>query len=78
MAVISEAHLTWKLLDLTFSEDISEPFYLGAAALYFRYRRTPEGLAPGKLWDACLWASCVGFLVVSLKVLADKLPLLWG
>jgi len=51
---------------------------LGAAALYFRYRRTPEGLAPGKLWDACLWASCVGFLVVSLKVLADKLPLLWS
>ena len=46
---------------------------LGAAALYFRYQRTPKGLAPGKLWDVCLWASCLGFLVVSLKVLTDKL-----
>ena len=46
---------------------------LGGAALYFRYRRTPEGLTPGRRWDACLWLSCLGFLVVGVKVLADKL-----
>ena len=34
MAVISEPHLPWELLDLTFSEAIREPFYLGAAALF--------------------------------------------
>jgi len=47
---------------------------LGAAALYFRYRRTPAGLAPGRLWDIGLWVSCLGFLLVGCKVLADKLP----
>jgi hypothetical protein len=51
---------------------------LGGAALFFRYRRTPAGLAPGKLWDLGLWASCLGFLVVAGKVLADKLSGLFG
>ena len=37
---------------------------LGAAALYFRYRRCPAALAPGRLWDAGLWLS-VGGLVVA-------------
>jgi Mn2+/Fe2+ NRAMP family transporter len=36
---------------------------LGAAALYFRYRRCPAGLAPGRLWDIGLWLSCAGLLV---------------
>jgi len=51
---------------------------LGAAALYFRYRRTPEGLEPGRLWDMFLWLSSLGFLVVGLKVIADKLSALYG
>lgn len=37
---------------------------LGAAALWSRYRRTDPELAPGRLWDACLWLSCAAFLVV--------------
>ncbi|MBW3629183.1 MAG: transmembrane Mn(2+) transporter [Gemmatimonadetes bacterium] len=37
---------------------------LGIAVLYFRYRRSDPGLAPGKLWDAMLWLSCIGFFVV--------------
>lgn len=37
---------------------------LGAAALYFRYRRCDENLRPGKLWDAMLWISLAGFAVI--------------
>lgn len=37
---------------------------LGAAALYFRYRRSDENLRPGLLWDAMLWLSLVGFAVI--------------
>lgn len=37
---------------------------LGVAVLYFRYRRSDPSLVPGKLWDAMLWLSCLGFAVV--------------
>lgn len=37
---------------------------LGFAVLYFRYRRTDRALAPGRLWDAFLWLSSLGLLVV--------------
>lgn len=37
---------------------------LGAVALYFRYRRSDENLRPGLLWDAMLWLSLVGFVVI--------------
>jgi Mn2+/Fe2+ NRAMP family transporter len=37
---------------------------LGAAALYFRYRRSDPNLRPGRLWDAMLWIAFAGFLVV--------------
>ena len=37
---------------------------LGAAALYFRYRRCDENLRPGRIWDAMLWISLVGFAVI--------------
>lgn len=30
---------------------------LGFAALYFRYRRTPEALKPSRIWDVGLWLS---------------------
>jgi Mn2+/Fe2+ NRAMP family transporter len=37
---------------------------LGIAVLYFRYRRTPQPLQPGRTWDLLLWISCGGFLIV--------------
>ncbi|UCF17410.1 MAG: hypothetical protein JSW59_08085, partial [Phycisphaerales bacterium] len=37
---------------------------LGAAALYFRYRRCDENLSPGRLWDAMLWISLAAFTVI--------------
>lgn len=39
---------------------------LGAAALYFRYRRCDENLKPGKLWDAMLWVALAGFTVIGI------------
>jgi hypothetical protein len=38
---------------------------LGVAVLYFRYRRLDPRLRPGRVWDAFLWLSCLGFLVVA-------------
>jgi Mn2+/Fe2+ NRAMP family transporter len=37
---------------------------LGAAALYFRYRRTDSRLKPGRLWDLMLWTAFAAFLIV--------------
>jgi hypothetical protein len=37
---------------------------LGAAALYFRYRRSDASLRGGRLWDAMLWLSLAGFMVI--------------
>ncbi len=37
---------------------------LGAAALYFRYRRGDPNLRPGRLWDLMLWIAFAAFLVV--------------
>jgi len=36
---------------------------LGAAALFFRYRRCEQRTAPGRLWDLLLWISAVGLLI---------------
>jgi Mn2+/Fe2+ NRAMP family transporter len=33
---------------------------LGVAALYFRYLRCDPRIAPGKVWDFCLWLSVFG------------------
>ncbi len=38
---------------------------LGAAVLYFRYRRSDENLRPSWLWDAMLWLSLAGFAVIT-------------
>ena len=43
---------------------------LGVAVLYFRYRRLDPRLRPGRLWDAFLWLSCVGFLLVGAWAVA--------
>jgi Mn2+/Fe2+ NRAMP family transporter len=37
---------------------------LGVAVLYFRYRRLDPSLRPGRVWDAMLWLSCAGFVLV--------------
>jgi Mn2+/Fe2+ NRAMP family transporter len=37
---------------------------LGAAALYFRYKRSEAALRPGRIWDTLLWLSFLGFLIV--------------
>lgn len=39
---------------------------LGAAALYFRYRRSDPNLRPGRLWDIMLWIAFAAFLVVGI------------
>ncbi|MBX9789902.1 MAG: Nramp family divalent metal transporter [Pirellulales bacterium] len=39
---------------------------LGGAALWFRYRRGDRRIAPGRLWDLLLWASCLGLLVAAI------------
>jgi len=39
---------------------------LGAAALYFRYKRSDEKLRPGRLWDAMLWLSLAGFAIIAV------------
>ncbi len=43
---------------------------LASAALYFRYRRSDERIAPSKLWDAALWSSAAAFFVVGAYLTA--------
>jgi len=50
---------------------------LGAAALYFRYRRSDENLRPGKLWDAMLWISLAGFAVIGVWSLVKFVQEIW-
>ena len=38
---------------------------VGFGALYLRFKLTDPRLAPGRVWDAALIASCVGFVVVA-------------
>lgn len=38
---------------------------LGAAALYFRYKRSDRNLRSGRLWDVMLWLSLIGFTVIA-------------
>jgi len=46
---------------------------LGAATLYFRYRRCDPRIAPGKLWDLMLWISVAGLVVAGTWVALMKL-----
>lgn len=36
---------------------------VGFSSVYFRYRMIDERLQPGRLWDAMLIVSCIGFLI---------------
>ncbi len=47
---------------------------LGAAALWFRYRRCHEQLKPGRVWDFFLWLSVLGFVVTAGYYIYSKLP----
>jgi len=46
---------------------------LAVAVLWFRYRESDPRLAPSRAWDALLWLSAAGFLVVGLWTAWDKL-----
>jgi len=39
---------------------------LGAAALYFRYRRSDPALRPGRLWGVLLWIAFGAFVIVGV------------
>ncbi len=45
---------------------------LGAAALFFRYRRCDDRVRPGGVWDVCLWISCAGLLLAGGWAFFDK------
>jgi len=51
---------------------------VGVGALWFRYRRCVDALKPGKLWDAMLWISFVGFLVVGVVALIKTIGKVFG
>lgn len=46
---------------------------LAGAALFFRYRRSVEGLQPGKAWDVFLWLSAVAMLITGSWTIYSKL-----
>jgi Mn2+/Fe2+ NRAMP family transporter len=46
---------------------------LGGAALYWRYKKGDARIAPGKAWDAMLWLSAFGMLVVGVYLLIDRI-----
>jgi Mn2+/Fe2+ NRAMP family transporter len=50
---------------------------LGAAALYFRYRRCDENLRPGRLWDVMLWISLAAFTIISAWSLVNFVQKIW-
>ena len=47
---------------------------LAAAALYFRYYRADDRLRPTFVWDAFLWLSALGLLIVATWALYDSGP----
>jgi len=46
---------------------------LGVAVLFFRHRESDPRLTPSRAWDALLWVSSAGFVVVGLWTLVQKL-----
>jgi Mn2+/Fe2+ NRAMP family transporter len=45
---------------------------LGVAVLYFRYGAVDRRLAPSRAWDALLWVSSAGFVIVGLWTVWQK------
>jgi uncharacterized membrane protein YfcA len=50
---------------------------LGVAVLHFRHRESDPRLSPSRAWDVLLWVSSLGFIVIGLWTLADKLWTVW-
>ena len=46
---------------------------LGVAVLHFRHRESDPRLAPSRAWDVLLWVSSIGFIVIGLWTLWQKL-----
>jgi hypothetical protein len=46
---------------------------LGAAALYFRYKRSDVALRPSRIWDKMLWLSFLAFLIAGCWSLLSAL-----
>ncbi|MEL6107862.1 MAG: Nramp family divalent metal transporter, partial [Planctomycetota bacterium] len=46
---------------------------LAGAALYFRYKRSVEGLAPTTTWDVFLWLSAAAMLVTGTWTVVNKI-----
>jgi len=46
---------------------------LAVAVLFFRYRECDPRLAPSRAWDVLLWVSSIGFILVGLWTLWQKL-----
>lgn len=51
---------------------------LAGTALYFRYRRGDRRLAPGIIWDVCLWTSAAGMLVTGGWSVWSEISKLWS
>jgi Mn2+/Fe2+ NRAMP family transporter len=51
---------------------------LSGAAIYFRYRRCDPRIAPGRLWDVCLWVSAMGMLLAGIWLSWSKLAVWLG
>lgn len=46
---------------------------LAGAALFYRYRRVPAAMQPGRVWDIFLWMSGIGMLIAGLWLAWSKL-----
>jgi len=51
---------------------------LAFAALFFRYKRCDDRLKPSLIWDAMLFLSFIGFVVVGVYLTITKAPALWN
>jgi hypothetical protein len=45
---------------------------LGVAVLFFRYGAVDKRLVPSRAWDALLWVSSAGFVIVGLWTVWQK------
>lgn len=47
--------------------------FLAGAALYFRHRRTPRGLQPGRAWTAGLWIAALSMMAAGVYQVVSEL-----
>jgi len=46
---------------------------IATAAVFLRYRRTDQRLAPGRIWDGLLWLSMIGLIFAGMYLAVDRL-----